>query len=217
MAFRAVVFDLDGTLLDTLDDIAAACNRVLARHGFATHAAGDYRAFVGEGAQRLIEQALPADARGPERVAACLAGYVADYGANWKVATRPYPGVAALLDALVLRGVRRAVLSNKPHAITGLCVAELLAPWTFDAVLGTDGSLPRKPDPAGALRIASELGLAPSEFLYLGDSGIDMRTARAAGMFPCGALWGFRSRAELEESGALALAAHPRDVIRLLG
>lgn len=216
MTYQAVLFDLDGTLLDTLADLGNAVNRVLAARGLPTHPLDAYRYFVGEGARLLVTRALPENRRDAATIAACLAGFQADYDQNWQVETRPYPGVADMLDVLTARGLKLAVLSNKPHDFTVRCVSELLPRWTFDPVFGLRDTVPRKPDPAGALEITACLNIPPANFLYLGDTATDMQTARATGMFPVGALWGFRSAEELVESGAQVLIEEPGELLGLL-
>ncbi|MBW1690356.1 MAG: HAD family hydrolase [Deltaproteobacteria bacterium] len=216
MAYKAVIFDLDGTLLNTLDDLGNAVNRVLAERGFSAHAIDEYRSFIGNGVEKLINRALPEQNRNEDTVRACLEAFREDYHKNWNVNTRPYEGIPELLDALKERGLKVAVLSNKPDDTTNLCVAELLPKWRFDVVLGHRDGTPHKPDPAGALEIAQRLDIPPAEFLYLGDSGVDMETAIAARMFPVGVLWGFREADELEESGAQALISHPLEVLEVL-
>jgi phosphoglycolate phosphatase len=216
IAFRAAIFDLDGTLLDTLADIADAANRVLAARGFPTHPNSSYRAFIGEGVARLITQALPETHREEATVQACIGAYTAEYERNWNVRTRPYAGVPELLAALAAQGLRLAVLSNKPDYFTQRCVQELLPARTFGAVLGATDRIPRKPDPAGALEIARKLEVPPASCLYVGDSGVDMQTARAAGMFPVGALWGFRDKQELLENGAQLLIGKPGELLAFL-
>jgi phosphoglycolate phosphatase len=217
MTYQAVLFDLDGTLLDTLADLGNAMNRVLAARGFPTHPLDAYCYFVGEGARVLVTRALPEDRRDAATIESCLAAFAADYDQNWQVETQPYPGVAELLDALTARGLKLAVLSNKPHEFTVRCVSQLLPHWRFDAVLGQRERTPRKPDPAGAFEIAAWLKIPPTNFLYLGDTFVDMETARAAGMFPVGVLWGFRPVEELQASGAQVLIARPGELVGLLG
>ncbi len=214
--FDAVLFDLDGTLLDTLDDIADASNAVLVRHGFPAHPVSSYRYFVGEGARSLIVRTLPESARGDETVRRLYEEFRAEYAKNWNAKTRPYRGVPELLDALVERGVKIAVLSNKPDDFTQRCVGELLGAWAFDAVLGLHDGVPAKPDPTGAIGLARTLRVSPARILYVGDSSIDMETALAAGMYPVGALWGFRPREELESSGARAVIDKPQELLALL-
>lgn len=215
--FRAILFDLDGTLLDTLEDLGNAANRVLRKNGFPMHDMDAYRTMVGDGAVVLIRRALPEDKRNDETIRACVQSFREEYGRGWKTKTRPYDGVAEMLDALAVYGMKMAVLSNKPDDFTKRCVAEFLSDWTFDMVLGQSDSTPLKPDPAGAKEIAKYLDIPPSHFIYLGDTAIDMKTAVATGMFPVGALWGFRTEKELRENGAQALIKKPQEILNLLG
>ncbi|MBC8874196.1 MAG: HAD family hydrolase [Planctomycetes bacterium] len=216
MRFSAVLFDLDGTLLDTLADIAHSANRVLAELGYPTHDIDAYRQFVGEGLIVLFRKALPAEVDPDEVMASCAEGFRVAYGREWNVRTRPYDGIRELLDALTARQVEMAVLSNKPDAFTKQCVREYLPEYQFRLVLGQRDGIPRKPDPAGALEIIDAMGVPADEFLYLGDSAIDMKTAAAAGMHAVGALWGFRSLEELQQSGAKAVIHRPSELLDLL-
>lgn len=213
--YKAVIFDLDGTLLDTLEDLADASNRVLADAGLPVHSLDQYRYFVGDGLITLITRIVPAPLRTEERIQAMAMNFREIYAQNWNVKTRLYKGVDTLLDNLRERGIVMNVLSNKPHDFTQLCVREFLGDWPFAQVLGNRDGLPRKPDPAGALEIAHRLGISPSEFAYLGDTAIDMKTALDAGMYPVGALWGFRTAGELQGGGAALLAARPEDMLQL--
>jgi phosphoglycolate phosphatase len=215
--YQAVIFDLDGTLLDTLEDLGDAVNRVLSARGLPVHPMDAYRFFVGDGVAMLITRALPADKRDAETVRSCLEAFRADYDRHWNVKTRPYDGVAALLDALTARGLKLAILSNKPHAFARRCVREFLPNWSFAAVFGQRDGVPLKPDPAGALAIAHALGIPPAACLYLGDTAVDIKTAIAAGMTPVGVLWGFRPAEELRASGAQVLIEQPSEVLGLLG
>ncbi|GAB4338642.1 MAG: HAD family hydrolase [Desulfobulbaceae bacterium] len=215
MHYKAIIFDLDGTLLDTLEDLAAAGNRVLADQGLPTHPLEAYRFFVGDGLAMLIRRILPAEMRSEERMRALADAFRKVYAAGWNVRTHPYEGVAELLDGLQERDVTMNVLSNKPHDFTEVCVREFFGGRPFAHVLGNREGVPRKPDPGGALAIAAALRLDPGEIVYLGDTATDMRTANAAGMFAVGALWGFRDVTELEESGAAMLAARPEEVLSL--
>ena len=214
--FSAVVFDLDGTLLDTLEDLGDAVNRVLTDRGFPAHPMEAYRYFVGDGSAVLIERALPESARGSDVYRDCLAAFMADYDRSWKVKTRLYDGISEMLDSLADLGIDMAILSNKSHGFTVTCVRDLLSKWRFKPVFGLRDDVPRKPDPAGALEISRLLGVDPDHMLYLGDTAIDMQTAVSAGMFPVGALWGFRTREELEENGAMALIQHPGELLSLI-
>jgi len=214
--FSAVVFDLDGTLLDTLEDLGDAVNRVLTARGFPAHPMDAYRYFVGDGSAVLIERALPESARGSDVYRDCLAAFMADYDRSWKVKTRLYDGISEMLDSLTALGMNMAILSNKSHGFTVNCVRDMLSKWRFKAVFGLREDVPRKPDPAGALEISSLLGANPDRMLYLGDTATDMQTAVSAGMFPVGVLWGFRTREELLENGAKAVIQHPRELLSLI-
>jgi phosphoglycolate phosphatase len=216
MRFSAALFDLDGTLLDTLDDLANSMNAVLERAGFGVHPTAAYKVFVGEGLRNLIERALPEGSRDEATVASTMAAMRAEYGGRWAEKTRPYDGVEAMLKRLSGMGVRMAILSNKPDDFTKLCVAKLLSGHAFEIVMGAREGVPPKPDPVGAIEVASRMGVAPDKFLYLGDTNTDMQTARAAGMFAVGALWGFRDESELREAGAHEIVANPGEVIALM-
>jgi phosphoglycolate phosphatase len=208
MKFLAVLFDLDGTLLDTLEDIAASMNAALSRAGFPPHPVRGYRQFVGGGVADLSHRVLPA---GREEVdARRVEEYMREeYSLRWADRTRPYPGIRELLDALSAAGVRRAVLSNKPEDFTVKLCERFFRPGDFELVRGAREGVPKKPDPAAALAIARDMGIAPARFAYLGDSGSDMKTALAAGMHPVGALWGFRDRDEISSAGARDLIERP--------
>ncbi len=216
MRYRAVLFDLDGTLLDTLEDLGGAVNKGLSCLGFPQHPIEEYKLFVGEGREKLAALALPEENRDAVTVGR-LVGYMdEEYSRNWAEHTRPFQGIPALLDALTAKGIKMTVLSNKPHHFTDLMVSRLLFSWHFAIVVGALPSVPKKPDCTAALRIARQLDLEPSEFLYLGDSGIDMKTAVAAGLYPVGALWGFRAADELKECGARILIEQPIHLLNLL-
>jgi phosphoglycolate phosphatase len=216
MYFRAVVFDLDGTLLDTLEDIADSVNAVLSRYNFPIHDVESYRYLVGDGLPTLIARVLPQESRIDDTIKECVQEFRKEYGRKWNVKTKLYDGVAEMLDALAVRHLKMAVLSNKPDDFTKKCVAEFLSRWTFEIVLGLHSGIPPKPDPAGAHQVAEYLGISPSQILYVGDSAIDMKTAIAAGMYPLGVLWGFRTRKELADNGARVLVERPQEILAVL-
>lgn len=209
---KAILFDLDGTLLDTLKDLGNAVNRVLSLHHFPVHTIDAYRYFVGDGLRTMIVRALPADKRDASLIKTCMDEFDREYAKNWNDETSLYPGIPEMLDALQSRGLKMAVFSNKPHKFTQECVEAFFSGWEFEIVMGIQSSIPHKPDPTGALAIARHVGVAPASFLYLGDTGTDMQTACSAGMYPVGALWGFRSLDELKENGAKAVVNHPSEV-----
>ena len=216
MIYKAVLFDLDGTLLDTLQDIADATNVVLVQFGFPIHDLQTYRYFVGEGMAALAFKALPELYRDPDTLKQLLSGITNEYKERWAIHTKPYSGIPELLAALVTNRIKMAVLSNKPHEFTVLQVEKLLPKWNFDQVIGESGIIHRKTDPTEALEISKKLLISPAEFIYLGDTDIDMKTATSAGMYPVGALWGFRTANELLAGGAKVLIQHPRDLLELL-
>jgi phosphoglycolate phosphatase len=216
MNFKAIIFDLDGTLLDTLEDIALSMNSVLTRAGFASHPVPAYRGFVGEGITTLARRVLPEEHRDDATVGQMVADMLIEYAKHWADHTRPYPGITEVLDALTGKGIRMAVLSNKMDSFTKEMTATLFSSWAFAKVIGARPDFPSKPDPAGALLIARTLKIREEEFLYLGDSHIDMKTAVQAGMFPVGALWGFQSADALRAAGARVLLQEPGELLKLL-
>ena len=217
MPAQAVLFDLDGTLLDTLADIASAANAALALESMPTHPAAAYRQFIGDGVDMLFRRALPPDQDHDDaRIIRCVAHFHATYATSWNIASEPYPGIADLLDALAARRLPLAILSNKPDEFTRLCAEFYLSGWTWQAIVGQREGVPRKPDPTAALLIAEQIGIAPTNIVYVGDSSVDMRTARASGMKAVGVSWGFRSVEELRATGALAIIDHPSDLLPLL-
>ena len=216
MDFKAVLFDLDGTLLDTLADIADCSNAVLRSHGHPAHPLAAYRQFVGEGVEILARRALPESHRTPEAVATCTAEIQAAFLRHGARTAHPYEGIPELLERLTTRGLKMAILTNKPQAPARLIVSQRLAQWPFALVRGVREGVPKKPDPTAALAIAQRLNIPPYRFLYLGDTAIDMQTARSAGMFALGVLWGFRAAPELITGGAHMLVRHPADLLAWL-
>jgi phosphoglycolate phosphatase len=216
MKFEAVLFDLDGTLLDTIEDLTDSMNEALKRMGFPVHDSEACKMFVGDGVEKFALRALPKNRRDEVTVAKCVTGMREVYSNRWAQKTRPYDGIPELLDRLTSRKIKMSILSNKPDDSTREMVAELLSKWRFDPVVGARPSVPKKPDPTMAIQIAQQLRVPADKFLYLGDTGTDMKTAKGAGMFPVGALWGFRTAEELKDTGAEVLVAHPSEVLQLL-
>jgi phosphoglycolate phosphatase len=215
--FDGVIFDLDGTLVDTLEDIADAMDRVLALEDAPGHTYEEYRYLIGHGIRNLVTESLPAGLRSDERVARCYERMIEDYGRNSRVKTRVYDGVPQLVRRLRAAGVPLAIHSNKADAPTQAIVAALLDPADFVRIAGARPDAPLKPDPAVALAIAARFGLPPERVAYLGDSLVDMRTATTAGMIAVGAAWGFRTPEELMESGATAVIDAPLELLDLRG
>jgi phosphoglycolate phosphatase len=216
MNYKAVLFDLDGTLLDTIEDLADSTNAVLKKSGYPEHSVEKYKQFVGNGIRMLVSRALPTEKREDDLIDAYTAAMCEEYSKRWHMKTKPYEGIPELLDSLSSRTIKMAILSNKADEFTQAIVKKFLANWTFQAVFGERPNLPKKPDPKGALEIAGLMKLSPKEILYLGDSGTDMETASAAGMFPVGASWGFRSTEELVGHGAQAVIKTPLELLELL-
>ena len=214
MRFSGVIFDLDGTLLNTIEDIAETINLVFGRRGYPPFSIEDCMWMVGDGMEVLVRKALPGGSGNEALIDEIVQEYREAYSLAWRAHSRPYPGVLELLEALKAMGIRSAVLSNKSHAFAEIMTRELL-PFDFEIVRGALPGVPFKPDPAAALQIASEMDVPPSGFVFVGDADIDMETARAAGMYPAGALWGFRDAANLKAGGASVLLAFPGDLLRL--
>ena len=211
--FMAVIFDLDGTLIDSIEDLADSMNTVLENLGYPVHDTESYRYMVGDGVRSLAERALTGTVRDETTIELCLDKFKEEYTARWATKTHAYEGIPDLLDELETRQIRMNILSNKVDHFTKLTVSRFFPRHKFDYVMGADPSLPKKPDPAGALLIANKLGIPPQQFLFLGDTNTDMMTAVAAGMFPVGAIWGFRAEKELYESGASKVITHPRELL----
>ncbi|MDE7305525.1 MAG: HAD-IA family hydrolase [Alistipes sp.] len=216
MKTRLAIFDLDGTLVDSIGDLAVACNTALALRGLPQHSYEAYCSFVGNGIMRLVERALPEPLRSPENVALVRADFIAYYTDHLDVRTEPYPGIPQLLAELVRRGVKLAVASNKFQAGTEKVIRSFFPDIRFEAVLGQREGVPLKPDPAVAEEILSLTGIPREQALFVGDSAIDILTARAAGIRSAGVTWGFRRRAELEEAGADRIVDRADQLLGLL-
>ncbi|MGC8893046.1 MAG: HAD family hydrolase [Candidatus Saccharicenans sp.] len=215
MRFKGVIFDLDGTLLNTIEDITYTLNLVLSRHGYRQYSEDECKMMVGDGMEVLVKRAVPEIADDDEAIKALIQEYRREYAITYKQHSRPYPGIIEVLSRLKEAGLKTAVLSNKSHEFTVRMTRELL-PFEFDVILGAKPGTPVKPDPEPLNQVLKELQLWPSEIIYVGDTSVDMETARAAGIFAAGALWGFRDAAELLASGAKALLQTPYDLLPLI-
>lgn len=210
---KTILFDLDGTLLNTIDDLADAGNWVCAQHGWPTFTVEQFKHMVGNGIPKLIERFSPESARTPDQLAATLAEFTARYDAHKEDKTAPYPGIPELLDALKAEGIQTAVFSNKADPLCGKIIEHYFGAGSFSIVRGNRPGVPTKPDPTGVYSLMKDLGADTSSTLFVGDSDVDILTGHNAGLPAMGALWGFRGRAELTAAGADALAAVPADIL----
>ncbi len=212
MKYKAVIFDLDGTLVNSLDDLADSVNTVLKEYGYPAHPLEKYRIMVGNGIKKLIERALPPDAS-EKTLEEALEKFKKIYAVHQLDKTAPYKGITDLLQQLKQKNIPLAVCTNKHDEAAKKIITTLFDNSTFKEIIGDLPGLPRKPDPKKVLVIAQNLSVKPAEIVYIGDSSVDMQTAVNAGMLPVGVLWGFRSKEELLENGAELLLTKPADLL----
>ena len=213
---KLVIFDLDGTLLNTIDDLATSTNYALQCAGYPQHDLFAYRYFVGNGINKLIERALPYDKKTESEIARLRKDFVEYYGKHMCDLSRPYEGIVSLLEALQERGIALAVASNKYQEATRKLIARFFPQIDFAVVFGQREGIPVKPDPAIVYDILRVTGVEKEETLYVGDTNVDMTTAINSGVRSVGVTWGFRPQLELEESGAKAIVHHPDEILSLL-
>lgn len=211
---HAVIFDLDGTLLNTLGDLRAATNHALEVRGLPPHSMEEIRQFIGNGIRLLICRAMPEGTPEAE-IDAALDDFKAYYAAHIHDRTVPYDGIPQLLTALRKRGIKVAVLSNKIDSASQQLI-EYFFPGKTDVVFGEHVGVPRKPDPTSCRMVMQQLGVQPEQVLYVGDSGTDMQTAKNAGLYAVGVTWGFRSKEVLLEYGADVLVHRPEQILQIL-
>lgn len=216
MTYKAIIFDLDGTLLDSLGGIAEATNQLLKELGYPVFKVDDYRYFVGKGIEELFINTIPKDKLASHSMEALINDYRDIYNRVWPQSTRPYDGITELLDALVEREIPMSILSNKSQSFTERMVEELLPGYPFFKVWGHRPGVPLKPNPKSARAIAKELGVPVREFLFVGDTAVDMKTGKNAGMASVGVLWGFRDYGELFENGADAITSSPDTILKII-
>lgn len=216
MSYSGIIFDVDGTLLNTIDDLANSMNFVLKKHGFPEHATEEYKYFVGNGMEKLVRRALPAEKLDEKMVRLYLDELEKEYSKRWNEFTKPYEGINELLDNLDALGIQMSILSNKPHQFTEIVIDKFFRSERFSFVFGARIGIPKKPDPFSALEISRLSEIPTSDYIYLGDSGVDMKTANAAGMYAVGAAWGFREADELLSNGAKTLLKSPMELIEII-
>ncbi len=216
MKNRLAIFDLDGTLLDTIGDLAEACNHMLGLRGLGSHTREEYRAMVGNGILRLVERALPEELRNAEYVAEARRDFLAFYIDHIDCYSRPYDGIRKVLQTLQDEGWTLAVASNKFDAGTKKLIGSFFPEIHFKAIYGNREGFPLKPDAALVELIMEECGATADTTFMAGDSGVDIQTAKAAGVRSVGCSWGFRSRTELEECGADTIVDRPLDLLQIL-
>lgn len=209
----AMIFDLDGTLIDSLDDIADAANSTLAFFNMPTHPRDSYRLFVGNGVQVLLQRAMPTEHR-KHHEDEIIKVFKDCYKRHLNRKTAPYDGIAAVLNRLAQQQVKLAVLSNKPDEFVRSCTDTYFPDISFAAAYGQRLGTPQKPDPYAAIKIAEELHVSPDRCAFVGDSSVDMETGKAAGMFCIGVSWGFRESDELLTAGADVIIDLPEELIR---
>lgn len=207
------IFDLDGTLINSLDDLADSCNEALKMNGMPVHETEKYRYFVGSGIKNLIKRVLPDHGDDETLAQRVYEGFNTAYQKNCLNKTKPYSGIKNMLAVLAKHGVKLAVLSNKPDDFSKMITDTLFDVGTFDAVWGKKAEFPIKPDPTALLAMLDSFSAVPDRCLYVGDSDVDCITARNAGVDFVGAQWGFRGRQELVNAGAEFIAATPEDIV----
>jgi phosphoglycolate phosphatase len=215
MKFKGIIFDLDGTLVNSLHDISDAMNKVLTALNYPTHTYDTYQYFIGSGLRNLVSKALPATNNSDDEIESCFECMVDEYNKICTLKTKPYDGIVELLEKLTSQNIKMAVFSNKADELTKKIASEIF-PKQFDTAIGLSTEELKKPNPFEALEIGKKWNLKPEEILFVGDSDIDMQTAVNANMFPVGVTWGYRTEDELKSSGAKAVISNASELIELL-
>ncbi len=217
MQFKAVIFDLDGTIINSLEDLCDSVNYVLKNHNFKTHDLDFIRMTIGNGMRNLIRDSLPSEYKADDDIIDQCTGELKEYYlSHWNVKTKPYDGITELFGYLNKNNIPLCVLSNKADKHTNIIVNHYFSDFSFACVCGEKPGVPIKPDPTSSLAISKNLGVNPSEILFLGDSAQDIITAKNAGMFAAGALWGFRDEKTLLDAGADSVFEKTIDLIPFL-
>lgn len=215
MKFKGIIFDLDGTLVNSLEDISDAMNKVLQGLNFPTHTYDTYQYFIGSGLRNLVSKALPATNNSDDQIEICFECMINEYREMCTIKTKPYDGIVELLENLNSQNIKLAVFSNKADELTKKIASEIF-PNHFDQAVGLSTEALKKPNPFEALEIGKKWNLKPEEILFVGDSDIDMQTAVNANMFPVGVTWGYRTEEELKNSGAKLVVNTASELIEIL-
>lgn len=215
MKFKGVIFDLDGTLVNSLEDIADAMNTVLQNLNYPTHNYDAYQYFIGSGLRNLVSKALPETHNDEKHIDHCYQLMIEEYSGNCTRKTKPYDGIVELLDHLISHNIKLSVFSNKSDELTKK-ITTALFPNYFEPIVGLSVEALKKPNPSEAIAISKKLGLKTEEIIFVGDSGIDMQTAANANMLAVGVSWGYRPEEELIANGAKYVLNHPLDLIKVL-
>jgi phosphoglycolate phosphatase len=213
---KGVLFDLDGTLANTQEDIADSMNKVLSQHNFPKHNYAEYKYLVGKGLKKLVENSLPENERDITTISICLKEMQTAYKSNCINKTALYPGIFEMLKKIESLNIPIVVFSNKDHNLTKIVCNYLLEGIKITEVLGYTDRFPRKPDPAGVIYLSTKLGVSPKDIIYIGDTDVDMQCANRGNMIATGVLWGFRTEKELIENGAAHIAKKPSDIISII-
>lgn len=212
MQITSIIFDLDGTLLDTLKGLADTTNKVMQQHNFPTHSINEYKTYIGNGLVKLVERSVPENTP-QDTVEQCCADFGEIYKESWRDGCCPYQGIDDMLAAIHDGGISLAVLSNKPHEFTKLFVAHFFPKIKFKAVYGQRPGYDKKPEPGVALEIAKIMSTMPENILFVGDSGVDIQTGKNANMQTAAVSWGFRPLEELEANNPDIIINHPTELL----
>lgn len=217
MIYKAAIFDMDGTLVDTLEDLCDSVNDMLAIYKFPQRTIEEVKNFVGNGAKKLLERALPEDKNSDKNfLENALATYDKCYSQNLLKKSKPYEGIMDFLKNLQSKKIPLGICTNKQNFAAQIIAEKILSPIKFEKVIGDEKGKPRKPNPTRALEIAKSFGVAPAEVAYFGDTAVDMNTANNAGFLAVGVTWGFRPEGELKESGAKIIVHHPHEILKFI-
>ncbi len=210
---KACIFDMDGTTVNTINSIAYFANRALNTYGLPSIETDKYKYMVGNGAATLVRRMVDSVGGNDEQFASVLEMYNTTYDNDFMYLTEPYEGILELLKNLKEKGIKRAIVSNKPHSTAVKVSNELFGDELIDICCGAKEGVPLKPDATAVVNVMKELGVKPEECLYIGDTAVDMMTGKNAGIYTIGVLWGFRTQQELEESGACMITDNPMDIL----